>query len=285
MQLADKKRLNLETLHVLLEEVSSHTQIGYVELYGGEISLLDPEYLQGLVDTITKFYLGDISVITNLSAIPALFLQDNIIVSASYDFECREKNQLVFNNMLKFPRDIHVLVLATPCVIQSSVEDMIGTLNLLSNVKTVEIKPYSTNQSNAFDVSFKQYETFVQQWIASTTPKQFELTNELQIKQCIAHTKNAFSDDHLYITPSGKLAVLEFDLNNREYFLELENFDKYKVWCSREKDRVFKNSYCNKCEYLGCCLSEHLRNVTDITNSCNGFKHLIDWYKNAALEN
>ena len=45
-----------------------------------------------------------------------------------------------------------------------------------------------------------------------------------------------------------------------------------------EKERVNKNPYCSKCSYLGSCLSEHLRDVKDLTYSCNGFKHLLDWY-------
>ena len=44
------------------------------------------------------------------------------------------------------------------------------------------------------------------------------------------------------------------------------------------KDRVVKNPYCSQCDYLGSCLSEHLRDVKSLTYSCNGFKHLLDWY-------
>ena len=35
---------------------------------------------------------------------------------------------------------------------------------------------------------------------------------------------NAFSNDHVYITFKGKFGVLEFDVNDNEYFLELDSF-------------------------------------------------------------
>ena len=69
------------------------------------------------------------------------------------------------------------------------------------------------------------------------------------------------------------------DLNDNEFFLEYETLDEYFKWCNNEKKRVEKNKFCTKCDYFGHCLSEHLRDVKSLDNSCNGFKHLIDWYK------
>ena len=80
------------------------------------------------------------------------------------------------------------------------------------------------------------------------------------------------------MTPTGKFATLEFDEKDNEYFLEFDRFEEYLKWTEIEKDRVTHNSYCSKCDYLGSCLSEHLRDVKTLTDSCNGFKHLLDWY-------
>ncbi len=111
-------------------------------------------------------------------------------------------------------------------------------------------------------------------------PKNFEFINEYLLEDVLEKKRNSFSDDHLYITPEGKFAVLEFDLNDREYFLDCETYNDYLNWCKKEKIRVSKNTFCSKCEYFGNCLSEHLREVKNLDNGCNGFKHLIDWYKN-----
>jgi len=72
---------------------------------------------------------------------------------------------------------------------------------------------------------------------------------------------------------------LEFDLNDNEYFLEYDTFDEYLKWCDLEKNKVNKNKICSRCDYYGHCLSEHLREVKNLDNSCNGFKGLLDRYK------
>ena len=73
--------------------------------------------------------------------------------------------------------------------------------------------------------------------------------------------------------------MLEFDPSDNEFFLELDSFRDYVIWTGKEKITVALNDYCSNCEYYGHCLSEHLREVKDLENSCNGFKHLLDWYQ------
>jgi hypothetical protein len=90
-------------------------------------------------------------------------------------------------------------------------------------------------------------------------------------------TYNSFSDDHVYITPSGNFSVLEFDLNDNEYFLELDSFDKYLYWA--EKEKINLSPICKQCKYMGHCLTEHYRYVKDLNNSCNGYKGLLEYYE------
>jgi hypothetical protein len=169
-------------------------------------------------------------------------------------------------------------MLASPELIKKDVGEMVTMLNSLNNLVSVEIKPYSTNQANQLDVNFIQFEEFVKMWVINTD-KKFTLTNESLLQSVIDKQRNSFSDDHVYITPSGKYGVLEFDLNDNEFFLECQTLDEYTEWCKKEKNRVTKNIFCSNCNHLGHCLSEHLRDVKSIDNSCNGFKRLIDWYK------
>lgn len=156
--------------------------------------------------------------------------------------------------------------------------------NLMDNLESVEIKPYSSNQANQQNVSFRDFEEFVKKWITSDIPKKFTFVNEYLIGESINKQRNSFSDDHIYITPSGRYAVLEFDLNDNEFFLEYDTLDEYYDWCEKEKMRVKKNKFCSECEYFGNCLSEHLREVKDLNNSCNGFKLLLNWYKDERME-
>ncbi len=279
-QLGDKKLLDLKKLESLLSEIVVYDKIEQVDFYGGEIGILPTNYFNEMKN-ICKFYgAKSFNIITNLSMINENILDTDCNVSVSYDFDCRESHELVWKNMKKLPKKFSVLMLVSNCLIHKDVDEMISKFNNLDNILSVELKPYSTNQSNQHNVSFLDYEEFVKKWIESTIDKKFDFVNEFLIKDSIDKIKNSFSDDHVYITPNGKYAVLEFDMNDNEFFKEYDTFQDYLNWCKIEQSRVSKNKFCSNCEYFGNCLSEHLRQVTSLDKSCNGFKLLIDWYKN-----
>ncbi len=273
-QLADQNKIELDKLDKLLTDIPS---IDYVDLYGGEIGALKKDYFYGLKDTIRKHYSDEINIITNYSMLHEGFYEDDVYLSVSYDFEAREKSDLVYKNMLMSPVPIAVLILATPEVINKDVEEMISMLNMCSSVTSVEIKPYSINQANAHNVTHKQFEDFVIRWLKAVTSKRFHFVNEDHIQDSLAKKYNAFSDNHIYITPNGKYGVLEFDKDDKEYFLELDTWNDYITWTEKEKsDNV--SVICKNCKYFGTCLTEHYRYVKDLDNSCNGYKGLLDYY-------
>lgn len=263
----------------MLHEVSQYASIGHVDLYGGEVGVLSEDYIQDIKHAIHDYYTGQINVITNLARVPACFLDPDVQLSVSYDFAVRERHEHVYMNMATISKPIHVLLLASPQLIQENVEYMIMMLNALKNVKTVEIKPYSNNQANTHNVSHVEYEDFIRLWITSPMPKQFEFTNVQHIEKCISLEYNAFSDNHVYITPSGRFAVLDFDQDDNERFTEYDNFKDIIGWSSREREIVESNPVCSKCSYLGHCLTEHYRWVTDNSHSCDGHFHLLEWYR------
>jgi sulfatase maturation enzyme AslB (radical SAM superfamily) len=284
-QLNDKTLLPIEVLELRLAEILSHSKIDMVDLYVGEIGILPYDYVLKIKELLHTYGIDDINLITNLSMINEVINDEDFYISVSYDFEAREKYEQVWKNMLLLNRPFSVLMLASPELMEKDVDEMIQSFNLISNLSSVEIKPYSPNQANQLSINYRDFEEFVKKWLTSSIEKNFEFANEKLIKQSISGKKNSFSDDHVYITPSGKYGVLEFDLNDNEFFLEYETFDEYLNWCEREKQRVLKNKFCSSCEYYGGCLSEHLREVKNLDNSCNGFKILLDWYKDGRMEN
>jgi hypothetical protein len=277
-QLSDSKLLNLDRLSEMIAEISSQKKIEMVDLYGGEVGLIGKEYWNNLIDILHMYGIEDINLITNLSALNDITTDPRVYTSVSYDFDAREDSERVWKNMALLNKPFSVLMLASPKLIEKNVDEMIEAFNALNRLTSVEIKPYSSNQANQLNINFKEYEEFVKKWITSPVQKRFVFGNEIQIQESISKQKNSFSDDHVYITPTGKYGVLEFDLNDNEFFLEYETLDKYFDWCKKEKIRVSKNKFCNSCEYYGSCLSEHLREVKSLDNSCNGFKLLLDWY-------
>lgn len=280
-QLKDRRTITPEQLDAKLEEITAHTEIEHVDLYGGEIGVLKREEYYDLKRVIKKHYAGDINIITNYSMIHDWFFDDDTTLSISYDFTAREKSRQVFNNMLQARSELAVLVLASKDVLELNVDDMINELNMCNAITSVEIKPYSINQANAYNVSHKDYEQFIIKWIESPVQKRFEFINEYHIQDSLDQVYNSFSDDHVYITPTGRFAVLEFDLNDKEYFLELDKFEEYLAWADKEKTKL--SPICQACPYKGHCLTEHYRYVRDLDNGCNGYRGLLEYYEK--LEN
>jgi sulfatase maturation enzyme AslB (radical SAM superfamily) len=274
-QLRDKTKINLDKLDELLSEIP---RVDKIDLYGGEVTALPNSYFYGLKEVIRKHYSGKININTNFSKIYQPFFDDDITLSVSYDFHAREKHEEVFNNMLMSEVPIAVLVLASEEVVQMDVDSMINQLNMCSAITSVEIKPYSINQSNQQKVTHKQFEDFVIKWLESPIEKKFEFINEYRIEDSLSKTYSAFSSDHVYITPNGKFAVLEFDLYDREYFLELDSFQEYLNWAKLESYTNISD-ICRNCKYYGNCLTEHYRFVEDLENSCSGYKGLLEYYE------
>ena len=106
----------------------------------------------------------------------------------------------------------------------------------------------------------------------------FNFQNIDNIYDSIEGKYDAFSNDHVYITPRGKFGVLEFDKYDREYFKEYDTYHEYQTW-AREEPENNLSDICKACSYYGKCLTEHYRYVHDLTNSCNGYKGLLDYYE------
>jgi sulfatase maturation enzyme AslB (radical SAM superfamily) len=277
-QLVDQKKIPLEILDQRLKEISKVRKIDWVDLYGGEIGALKKDYFYGLKNVIRKYYSDKINIITNLSMLHEGFFEDDFYLGVSYDFEAREKSDLVYNNMFHSPVPIAVLILASEKVLKMNVNDMIQKMNLCSSIESVEIKPYSINQANAQAVTHKDFELFVKKWIESPVRKRFDFINEGNIIKSLKKVYNAFSNNHVYITPNGNFAVLEFDKNDKEYFLELNSIKEYVKWAEQEPINNVSD-ICRKCKYYGHCLTEHYRYVKNLDNGCNGYKGLLDYYE------
>jgi len=281
LQLGDQTKIDLDVLDKRLAEISKWEPITHVDLYGGEIGALKKEYFYGLRDVIRKHYKDKININTNFSMLHEGFFEDDFYLSVSFDWQAREKADIVFKNMMLSPVPIAVLVLASPKVIAGNVDEMIMTMNACKQVKSVEIKPYSTNQANAHPVTHKDFEQFVIKWLESPTKKNFKFINEENIKKSLRKEYNAFSNDHVYITPTGTFAVLEFDRWDNEYFKEYDNFKDIVLWQDNEPQENCSD-VCHKCEHFGHCLTEHYRYVLESeidTVGCNGYKGLLEYGK------
>lgn len=283
-KLGDKTRIDLGVLDSRLAEIKRHQEIDFIDLYGGEVTILPKDYLDGLFQVIKRHYSGKVNVITNLTVLSDILQREDVDVSVSFDFEARTGFEKTLYNLALMQKPVSVLMLASKKLLELDISYMVSVLNSLQSVQSVEIKPYSTNQYNQQAVSFRDFEDFVKRFISHPVPLRPVFVNELYIQESLSGTRNAFSDNHIYITPSGKFGVLEFDKNDDEFFLELDSFEDYLRWAQIEKLRLGSNPICSACPYYGKCLTEHYRNVISLDNSCNGFRFLLDWYRDEGLE-
>lgn len=271
-QLQSREVLDLNLLDQRLAELPS---VSAVELYGGEISLLPEDYIHKLRSVVRRHYRGPISVITNLFQVPGWFLDEDIELSVSYDFQYRPHHEQVLTNLLSLPRHVNLIILATPEVVKGDVFSQIGLIRSLSNIRTVEIKPYSTNQANRASGMHRAFVEYVKVWL-DHFPRE-RLKNVALLEEVRKRTRNAYSDEHVYITPQGQFAVLEFDAQDREYFKTLNSYEEYLAWCQEEKERVLAMA-CRTCPYQGRCLTEHYRREEGVHDECSGFRSLLDWW-------
>lgn len=275
-QLRDKTLVDLSVLDKKLKEVEPIT---HVDIYGGEAATLPVDYVNDLLSLLKK-YTNDINVISNFSLVPEWFHRDDITLSASYDWTFRQSHDKVLTNIIGFSKPIPILMLATEELCQVEPKEIASVLNSIRTVKSLEIKPYSTNQYNQYGMNWTIFEDWIKKWLELEL--NFELVNRSLLDNSIKKVYNAYSDNHLYIGPDGEFSVLDFDLNDREYFRHIQDLEDYRKWVNKERHMVENNKFCKGCEWKGHCLTEHYRNVKSLDYSCNGFKRLLDWY--ATLE-
>ena len=275
-QLSDTKKLDIGRLDEMLFEIG---KIDHVDLYGGEISTLPEKYQKSLLTGIRKHYSGDININTNLIKVSPLLSEAGVITSVSFDGPARERWDVTLSNMAMLNHPFAVLILCSPKVLEFGAQALYDMLSGFSNLISVEIKPYSSNQSNALGVSYVDFEQYVKEWVILSNGALFDFQNINRLTETLSGKYSAYSDNHVYITPNGKYAVLEFDLNDNEYFLQLDSMADVAAWAADERVKVSTASYCSSCEYLGRCLTEHYRHVDSVDNSCNGFYSLIKWWE------
>jgi len=275
-QLRDTTRLDLELLNARLKDLGP---IEHVDIYGGEPATLPETYAVEMLDVLLS-HTTSINVISNFYRVPQWFYRSDISVSASYDWNKRENYDKVLTNIIGFGRPLAILMLATHDLCQEDPRVIASVFNHVETIASLEIKPYSINQFNQHQMDWTVFESWIKIWLSLDL--NFELINRKLLDNSVKKIYNAYSDNHLYIGPDGGLSVLDFDINDREYFRPMKNLDHYREWAAEEKYKVQHNKFCSSCRWQGHCATEHYRNVTSLDHSCNGFKKLLDWY--AGLE-
>lgn len=257
------KLLKLEDLQNTLQKLSSIYNIFEIDIYGGEITLLDYNYLIKLFN-ICLLYVKTINIITN----GTVLLQSKLLslpflkFSISWDFVFRENKKYeerVFNTL----KILDTPIILTSPELYNKKEEVVKKLNQLTNKHKIDVKICMPTKNNNIKINLKKYEEFLL-YLYFNLNKNFSIIQFEYIENQIM--PYAYDSLHCFINPNNEIQILTFD-----------NYEEFKTINDITNINNENISICNNCEYKFKCLAEHYFQLNDKFD-CIGLKKLIKRY-------
>lgn len=270
--------LDLRVLEQRIEEILNKYQIRNINLYGGEISLLKPSYLEELVAICTRIGIKP-TVITNLSndwiigfcEERSLPLSISLNEERPYYKETLEKIKKLRN---KGNKNLSVVVL--PSMLDKDYSGLMSFYEKLGlDVFFIQYHPsvHSCKSGAVYDININHFSNFLKGIISEKHRKDYEIKI---INEDILNNKdyNPLMPGFLFITPFGQYSTVLYQngIERYEYFNSLEEWEEC---CKKEYREYFLK--CNLCEYFGKCKAEHLEVIGK--KECSGLYELQKWYE------
>lgn len=265
--------LSLERLTHQLNIISSHEPISEISLFGGEISLLDEDYLYKLKDICYNFT-NTVGVTTNLANINITKIFDNITISLN---EERDDYFEKLNSLDSYDFNFVLSIVVLPSVVSlfKSGKYISWLDNMPTKCTAITMLKYLHSiaqiRSDDFNVSDDDYEFVIQKFIEYSINHKPHFRN-VNLEELKDSTYSPTMDTNIFIGSNGDFGVVAHDNNGYEYFKWLRNFDEYLTLCKEE--RKLYEQRCVLCEYFGNCYTQHL----DFTTNCCGHKKLKRWF-------
>lgn len=270
--------LNLRVLEQRIEEILNKYQIRNINLYGGEISLLKPSYLEELVAICFRIEIKP-TIITNLSNSwiidfceeRSLPMSISLNEERPYYKETLEKIKKLRN---KGNKNLSVVVL--PSILDKDYSDLMSFYEKLGlDVFFIQYHPsvHSCKSGVVYDININHFSNFLKGIISEKHRKDYEIKI---INEDILNNKdyNPLMSGFLFITPQGQYSTVSYynGIEKYEYFNSLEEWEEC---CKKEYREYFLK--CNLCEYFGKCKAEHLEVIDK--KECSGLYELQKWYE------
>ena len=227
--------LNATDLEFILSKINVHQ----INIYGGEVTLLEEHYINNLLD-ICSNYTKSISINSNYTFNKIPNWINRVSLGTSIDFSCRPVNKIINNgrNIYKvFNKKTNILFtdpnnIAYIDRIQEIVdENWVHSFRILPCVKT---------KNNKVVLNFKNTENLIYKYYYHNKYDRINVKEE-----CV------------FISPKAELLYIAYD-NDVEYF---------------STKSTTNNRHCLLCEYYNKCFNEHPFYYTD-NYDCIGFKKL-----------
>lgn len=270
--------LDLRVLERRIEEILNKYQIRNINLYGGEISLLKPSYLEELVDICSRIGIKS-TVITNLSNdwIIDFCEEGSLPLSISLNEERPYyKETLEKIKKLKNRGNKNLSVVVLPSMLDKDYSGLMSFYEKLGlDVFFIQYHPsvHSCKSGVVYDININHFSSFLKGIISEKHRRDYEIKI---INEDILNNKdyNPLMSGFLSITPFGQYSTVLYQngIERYEYFNSLEEWEEC---CKKEYREYFLK--CNLCEYFGKCKAEHLE-VMD-KKECSGLYELQKWYE------
>lgn len=267
----DQTTLDLQCLDNKLHQlVENDYVIDSISVYGGEISLLDEQYLIQIVKIIRSHVSNQVTIGFCTSGYNrsifelAEYLKVRVTIPLNQERPDYKKNlQLIKQH------NCSLGVVVLPSIINTPVDQLVEFYDSLGrDVFFYQFYPSSINRSPySFDI--KQYTDFVISFINEykKKPRSFGLIN---LSEWMDKCYNPEASGFIYISPNGKWMTTVYS-DCLESFVEFDTLDQWKQYCKKERlQRLIK---CNACPYYDKCKAEHL--VVMGEEYCSGMRKLI----------
>ena len=266
----DRTTLDLLTLQDRINELEKEYHISNVNLFGGELSLLDNQYLNDLVCIPNC---KRTSLTTNLSNedIINFCLTRNIKANVSLNEE-RDYYKDTLKKVQKYKKtkiiDLSVVVL--PSLLNKSTKTLYKFYDNLG-LDVLFIQYHKSIHNEKYNVSLKEYSDFMFNFIKEYYNHQ---KHNFNIENLIIYNDASYSptkDSYLFITPDGKYSTVVFN-NGVEHYIKFDTLKEWKRHC--EKEMLMYKAKCFTCNMFKKCKAEHLE-VLNNYGECSGLKELM----------
>ena len=271
----DNTTLDLDILQQKLDQIQD--EITGISIYGGEIGLLDLNYLDQLFKIANK-YSSDVCCQTSLTNLNIVNVctANAIKLGVSINKE-RKTNKKTITNWNKLPIDIQretsILSVVLPSIINSNSKQLLEYYQQF-NCKQVTFIPYSpsVNNHNLYHITNNDYQNFMinilTEYIDNTNKYDFTIGNLIQYTL----GNNCLDNQYLMIDRCGDFVNVKYTKDNLEYF---KRYDSYDDW--KNSNKVCIVSQCLTCKYFNNhCMADHIKR-NDANDCCCGYYDLCQF--------
>lgn len=260
-------------------------------IYGGEITLLPEKTLKGYLRAIYLAGIRNVSLTSNLHSKDSLqklsqlvvwaervFPRMKIRLATSVNIERPGNAEIEQKLLIQAQKNIDLTCVVTPSVIQTEPQKILSRLQLLGrNVEFLRYSPAISCSVDEWDASNQTFGKTILNLILESRKHSYDIHihNEDDIRDCIDGKYDPRMSGHVFISPDGRLNIIEYDKLGREYFQPV-SIREFKSRIQGEK--LVYRYLCHECKYYKRCYAEHLKRW-DKKDDCCGCRRLLKYYE------